>query len=382
LALPWCFGLTSVALAGLALALVAGDLALRYVAEEITLNMPRVYRAAALSTGSTGRWLLFAWLATACATLAQVGRANRTARSTLVLTAAAMLALMWAAVPTPFERLAFVPLEGMGHAAPLQLPQLVAALLLLLLGYALLVVAIASAVDGAQRRRVARWLIPAWLCLTSALALGAWLLENFILPRWSPDRIASVTPLVWVGVGAALFLPALRQQWWPGRRSMLRVATIVFVLAVLLVVVSGVGRVIATRHDVSLGPGSSTSTRDTYRREWTFAQQGVSPFRVGDTEVLAVTLEGARGSLRVLLVSERRQFIDSRSEEAAGAVVRIGHARGFLQDVTVTLLRMLPNDLAQVRIGFTPFGAWLWPGLVLWLVAGGVAWATALRRRN
>jgi hypothetical protein len=55
-------------------------------------------------------------------------------------------------------------------------------------------------------------------------------------------------------------------------------------------------------------------------------------------------------------------------------------ARGLLQDVSLTLLRILPNDAAQLRITFTPLGAWLWPGLALLLAAGVTAWAVALRR--
>ncbi len=89
-----------------------------------------------------------------------------------------------------------------------------------------------------------------------------------------------------------------------------------------------------------------------------------------------------RGCQRVLLVSERRQFIDSRSEEVEGAVVRVGRSRGLLQDVTATLLRVQPNAVAQLQFGFTPFAAWLWPGLGLLLAAGGLAWATAMQRTS
>ncbi|MGH7712393.1 MAG: hypothetical protein ACREOG_13975, partial [Gemmatimonadaceae bacterium] len=72
--------------------------------------------------------------------------------------------------------------------------------------------------------------------------------------------------------------------------------------------------------------------------------------------------------------------VDSRGEEISAPVVTTAVASGWLQDVAVSVLRVAPNDAAELRIEFTPLGAWLWAGSALLVAAGVATWIVVLGR--
>ncbi len=369
--------LTAVAALGLTFALVRADLSLRYVAEQITLNLPVGAKAVALWTGDAGRRLTFALLLAFCAAVAL-----RTPRASswvpVALPLALMLALGWSALGAPpFERLPWQPTEGRGLTTRFQTPVLLVLTPLVLLGYALLAVASAIALDKPWDRRLGRWLTAAWVSETAALAFGAWTLERGATPVWRMPLAGWVGVLLWTVTSLALFDRRVRPR-------LTRVLAVVLALGAALTALGGGARLLRTRHDVSLGQGTSTTLRDAYRAPWTFAQQGVSSFRTDNREIIAVTLEATRAQARqrALLVTERSQYVDSRDEEIGEPVVKAAVRSGPLQDVSVSLVNLTPNNSANLAIGFTPLGAWLWVGCALLVAAGFTAWIASLRREG
>ncbi len=367
---PWTLFLAAIATLGLALALVRSELSLKYVAEHTTTNLPTLYKAGALFAGAAGRRLAFALLLAACATaiVTPVTRSPR-AWSLAALALVVFGALAWSTLGAPpFERIPWQLADGRGLAPRLQNPLLFTQQPLLLLGYALMLVAAAQSLDAGRRPALSRWLLPAWLCLVAALAFG-------------PLHALGVVGLVLTS--AVLLLPTLRHQWWPVSRRAAYALTTATLLAAVLAGASALAARWAREDTVSLGQGESTTLRDAFGRDWTFAQQGVSAFRVENSEVTAVTIEAMRdsGGARTLLVSERRQFVDSRGEEIAEPVGVAGRKHGLMQEIAVRLVRTLPGDSAEVRVAFQPFKSSMSLAYLLLLVTGLALWIGAVKRR-
>ncbi len=229
-----------------------------------------------------------------------------------------------------------------------------------------MLVALAQALEPVCRSTLSRWLLAAWLCQLTAITLGT--------PPWLALGCLLLAT-------AALALPELRRQWWPRSRRGVYVLAVALALAVVLAAVSSIAARGAKRYEVSLGQGESTRLRDAFGREWTLAQQGVSAFRAQNREVIAVTIEAVRGGqARMLLVSERRQAVDSRGEEIAEPVVVTGRKRGLVQEIAVRLERPLPNDAAALRVDFRPLKSGLSAAYVLLVATGLGLWMSVVRR--
>ncbi|HEV8363653.1 MAG TPA: hypothetical protein VGQ52_09050 [Gemmatimonadaceae bacterium] len=366
---PWICGLTTVATLGLALALVRSELSLKYVAQHTTTNLPTLYKAGALFAGAAGRRLAFGLLLSACATAA-VGPGKRAPRawSLAALALVVFAALAWSALGAPpFSRLPWQLTEGSGLAPRLQNPLLFTQQPLRLLGYALILVPAPLSLDIALRPLLSRWVLAAWLCLMAALLLG------------QPQSLQVIGLLLTTLV---LPLPPLRHQWWPSsRRGVFALTT-----ATLLVAMFAALALFAARwerqYTVSLGQGESTTLPDAFGREWTLAQQGVSAFRAENREITAVTIEATRDNGEpTILVTERRQSVDSRGEEIAEPVVVPGRRHGLAQEVAVRLARTLPGDAAELRVGFRPFKSGLSAAYLLLIGIGFALWISASKRR-
>lgn len=361
---PWILVFTAVATLGLALALVRSDLSLKYVAEHTTTNLPTLYKAGALFAGAAGRRLAFALLLSFCATAA--ARAARS-WSLLAVAFAVFGSLAWSTLGAPpFERLQWHLADGRGLAPRLQNPLLFTQEPLLLLACALMLVVAALALDAGRRPTLSPWMLAAWLCLIVALALG-------------PPVALAVGGLALTT--AVLLLPSPLHQWWPhSRRGVVSLATAA-VLAAVFAGSSVLGARWTREHRVSLGQGESAKVRDAFGREWILAQQGVSAFRSENHEITAVTVEARlHGAEPALLVTERRQSVDSRGEEIAAPVVVAGRRHGLAQEVAVRLERTLPDDVAELRVDFRPFRSGLSAAYLLLILTGGVLLIGALRR--
>ena len=152
--------------------LLAGTVAVSYVARSIATNVPAIYRAAALLSFPVG-----AVLPTAAIVAGFGALATRRARSSLGLAAvgATVVALLAASVAsTPFATLPWLPADGLGMAPTLQHPASVVGRIALSLAVATGATTAAVAADalGDDARALDRLTYTRWL-LATAVWIGA-----------------------------------------------------------------------------------------------------------------------------------------------------------------------------------------------------------------
>jgi hypothetical protein len=348
------------------LALQRSDLTVRYVAEHITTNLPPLYRVAALFAGTAGRSLSFALFLGACAAAATTPASRAPRRWGLTALAVVVFgALLWSALGAPpFARVPWQLTDGRGLDPKLQNPLLFTQQPLMLLGYALLLTAAALALDAKRRATLSVWLFAAWLCELAAVVLGGPL----------PLSLMAI-----LAATLALVLPSIRRQWWPGTRAGPYALSAVIALAFMLGLLANMGP--REGINISLGQGESSTLRDAFENEWTLTQQGVSAFRSENHEVTAVTIEAASGAaVRALLVSERRQAVDSRGEEIGSVVVVPARHRGLMQEIAVRLERIHPDNSAELRVDFQAFKSARSTAYLLLLATGIALCVGAVRR--
>lgn len=369
----------ALAMMGLTFALVDADLSLRYVAEHITLNLARPYKAAAIWAGDAGQRLCFAFILSVLVALR--GRHAAEARVMSAGAIVVLLALAWTLLGKPFQRLPWQISEGSGLAPSQQFFDAIILTPLVLCALALLLVAAIASLDDARARGATPWLLLSWLAGTSSLVLGTRVVDRFDVVFWKAS-VASVLLLAWLAATLLLGLPALRHVWWPRSSARRRMLGSTLVVAAICIVMGVYGRLRPASQTISLGQGQQTLVTDKLGREWSVAQQGVSAFREGDREVVGVTLEGRRNATPFLLVPQRSQFVDSQGEEVGPPVSQTARAHGFLQSLRTTLLAVTPDNTAQVRIEFMLFQTWLWSGSALLIAGGFVAWLSATHAPN
>lgn len=365
---PWITFLTAIAALGLTLALQRSDLSLEYVAEHTTTNLPTLYKAAAIFSGAAGSGLVFALIVTACAAAATTPVARAPVHWGLRALALLVFgALVWSTLGAPpFARVPWQLADGRGLDPRLQNPLLFTQQPLLMLGYALTLVGAAIAFDAKRREQLSRWTFAAWICELLALLLGA-------ASAFAVAAILLTTLL--------LLLPPLRRQWWPATRRGVLALTLSTAFAVLFAALGVIGAGLAREYSVSLGQGASAQLRDAFGRQWTLAHEGVSVFRSENREVTAVTIEAARDAAeRALLVTERRQSVDSKGEEIAEPVVVPGRRHGLAQEIAVRLVRLQPENAAELGVEFTPFKSGVRLAYLLLFGTGLLLWIGAIRR--
>jgi cytochrome c biogenesis factor len=359
----------------LTFALVDGDLSLRFVAEHITLNLARPYKAAAIWAGDAGRRVCFAFILSVLVALR--GRHAAEPRVMFAGAIVVLLALAWALLGNPFQRLPWQISDGSGLDPSQQFVDAIILTPLALCALALLIVAAIAALDDARARSATPWLLLSWIALTSSLVLGARVLDRFDAVFWTPS-ISSVLLLAWLATTLVLGLAPQRHVWWPRSSAWRRILGGSLALATLCIGMGAFGRLRPTSRALSLGQGQAAPVTDSFGREWSLAQQGVSAFREGHREIVGVTLEGRRNATQLLLVPQRSQFVDSQGEEVGRPVSQTARAHGFLQSLRATLLAVTPDNTAQVRVEFMLFQTWLWSGSALLLASGIVAWLSAI----
>ncbi|MGQ0641654.1 MAG: hypothetical protein ACT4P6_12970 [Gemmatimonadaceae bacterium] len=364
------------------------DFSLRFVAEHTAKNLPPDFRIAALWTGPAGAVLFTALVASACATAAAVRSGQPPPLGerpfALIMLAAALLVLLSlsALALPPFERLAFLPLEGRGMAPHFQSVAAAVQPAIALVAAAVLLPALALTVEALLRRRgdreswrpIAQWIFGAWLLQSVACALGIWLF--FHEPTfWSHTRGLVLRALVpWIATTLSVCAVARWRVAFDRRIAWLCVSAGAFIVAGLAASAQ------QRRHDVTLGAGHSRTLRDAFNSEWTFAQQGISVFRVANRDVLAATIEGQSASGRqILLAPERQQFIDSAAEQIFAPKPTLAVDLGLLQDVEAQLIAIGAGDAADLQITFRPLASLLWTGCALLFLGSALAWIRSLK---
>ena len=133
------------------------------------------------------------------------------------------------------------------------------------------------------------------------------------------------------------------------------------------------GSLFSKEADITLGSGETATITDAFgdRRELT--SQGVSRFDLLNRHVVAVALQAAQaGEPTELIISEERQYVDSRGAHTFNPSLEAGIDYSLNQDVSVVLTGVV-GDRAQMRIAFNPLVMWVWIGGAMIAVGGAAA---------
>ena len=205
----------------LAIALIAGDFSLAYVAETTSLATPWPYRLAALWGGMDGSMLFYT------AMLMAIGAAAIRRPVAVRVVGAVGLGLLLITVffANPFDVLDVPAVDGGGLLAILQHPAMIYHPPILYLGLTTLVVPFALTVDMAlsdlgRRSRVdraRRWLYVSWTLLTIGMVTGAnWAyVELGWGGFWAWDPVENTALMPWIA--ATVFLHTSRIEDATGR---------------------------------------------------------------------------------------------------------------------------------------------------------------------
>ena len=159
-------------------------------------------------------------------------------------------------------------------------------------------------------------------------------------------------------------------------RSTLYVGGTVFVVACA-------GFALGKESEVTLGPGEVATLVDPYRREWTFTSQGLSDYPELNRAVEAVPLRVMHeGRSAGLIVSERRQYVNTRGVPTFAPSIEAGIAHSLLQDTYVALTNIV-GDRATMRIAFYPLMTWVWIGAIGIAIGGALLlWPASISRET
>ncbi|MFQ5945072.1 MAG: heme lyase CcmF/NrfE family subunit [Anaerolineae bacterium] len=233
-------GLVTLATGVLVHAFVTHDFGIRFVAENSSLDLPLFYRFTALWGGHAGSLLLWAWILS----LFIVGAVYLTGNRSRELMAYAVSVLLGTMVffllllvflSNPFEKLGFVPADGLGLNPLLQNPAMAIHPPLLYLGFVgfsvpygfAMAALISGRLDASWVKLTRRWTLAAWAFLSLGITLGAmWAyMELGWGGFWGWDPVENSSFLPWLS-GTAFLHSVMIQE----RRGMLKVWNMVLII--------------------------------------------------------------------------------------------------------------------------------------------------------
>ena len=387
------FACLVLAIAGLLVALVTSNFSFEYVTAVTSANLPRGYKIAALWAGEAGGILSWALMLSMCAALVVAAnqRRNRTLMPYVGATLSMVLAVFVAVLcfdVNPYERLVPIPVEGRGMNPDLQHPAIAVHPPTLYLGYATAAIPFAFASAALIARRldeesiltVRQWATVSWFLMTVGIVSGMWWTYADGGPErvWWRDPIQNKSLFPWLAATVFLVVAGRRGGLATERARASRYA---LSIGIVILLVACAGFAFRTERDVTLGPGEVATLSDPYHRDWAFASQGLSDYPERNRAVEAVPLRVTRaGKLVRLIVSERRQYVDSRGAPTFEPSIEPGIDHALLQDTYVALTDIV-GDRATLRIAFYPLMTWLWIGAVAVAIGGAmVLWPTAVAR--
>jgi cytochrome c-type biogenesis protein CcmF len=143
------------------------------------------------------------------------------------------------------------------------------------------------------------------------------------------------------------------------------------------------GNAFKKEYDITLNPGETFATTDPFGDEWTFTSNGVSVYEALNRITTASVLDMQRnGASQGLLVSEKRQYVDSFSNPTFEPSTEVGILSRWRQDVYLVFVGVTGTETAEVRITFNPLVMWVWLGGALMAIGGIIVmWPQAERRR-
>src|SRR6059036_3015155 len=241
----------ALALASISLetAIFRHDFNLEYVAAYTSRNLPTFYLWSALYAGQKGSLLFWATVLSLFAVLAQVLTSRRhrvylpyVAAVTCAVATFFISVMLFAA--NPFERLAFVPLDGRGMNPQLQNPGMVFHPPMLYLGYISITIPFAFAIAALLSKRldsdwlvaIRKWTLVSWLFLSIGLILGMWwaYVELGWGGYWAWDPVENAALLPWLVMTAFLHSVMIQEK-----RGMLKKWNLALILGAWLLSIFG-----------------------------------------------------------------------------------------------------------------------------------------------
>lgn len=243
--------LLALATAGFLSALLASDFSVRYVAAHTSANLPAIYSVAALWAGRPGSLLLCALILAVYSAFSIRGR-NQTPYVTGTL-AVVMLSLLAVIVllADPFERLEWLPPDGLGLRPLLQSPGMLAHAPIMYLGYMATAVPLALAASALMTTQltavhvhgIRKWSLASWFLLTVGILIGMrW---AYVEPDWggywalNPVTNAAILP--WLASSGLLCSLAVQMERRVVRAWVVILAAGTFLFSALAALVARTG---------------------------------------------------------------------------------------------------------------------------------------------
>ncbi len=243
------FGALLVAVISLEIAIFRHDFSLEYVAAYTSRNLPTFYLWSALYAGQKGSLLFWATVLSLFAMLVQLMTSGRhrvylpyVAAVTCAVATFFITVMLFAA--NPFERLAFVPLDGRGMNPQLQNPGMVFHPPMLYLGYISITIPFAFAIAALLSKRldsdwlvaIRKWTLVSWLFLSIGLILGMWwaYVELGWGGYWAWDPVENAALLPWLVMTAFLHSVMIQEK-----RGMLKKWNLALIIGAWLLSIFG-----------------------------------------------------------------------------------------------------------------------------------------------
>ncbi len=243
------FALLTIAISMLSYALITKNYDIKYVAENVSNNLPTFYAFSALWAGQSGSLLLWAWLLNLFIVIVILQNRDRHLELMPYVIATLSGILLFFVVllsffSNPFERLGFTVLEGQGLNPLLQNPGMMFHPPTLYLGYVGFSVPFAFAIAALLTRKLdsewivstRRWTIFSWLMLTIGIVLGAkWAyVELGWGGYWGWDPVENASFMPWL-TGTAFLHSIMIQE----RKGMLKIWNVSLIIITFLLTILG-----------------------------------------------------------------------------------------------------------------------------------------------
>lgn len=264
-------GLVSISVAVLLHALVTHDFQIEYVASYTSRDLSLPYLISALWAGNDGSLLFWGWLLSLFAAVVviqkrDIGKELVPYAASIIMATQAFFLILLLLVSNPFQKLAFIPAEGMGLNPLLENPGMIIHPPMLLIGYVGFTIPFAFAIAALLSRKlgdewlitIRRWTLLAWLFLGVGNLIGAWwaYVELGWGGYWVWDPVENAGFMPWLV--ATAFLHSIMMQ---RRRGMLKVWNMVLIILTFSLTIfgtfltrSGILSSVHTFSESALGP--------------------------------------------------------------------------------------------------------------------------------